>query len=125
GGLFGESDSDLALDVANVYWASRVAGAVTAYPKAGGPRVTLAADLHQPSAVAVGGGNVYWSYEDPNLEHHYKIARVAAGGGTPTVLVSDLTWSPQQMVYDGGGLFLSGGGGSPRPNALAKLVTCP
>ncbi len=80
----------MTIDATSAYWTSYGngggTGTILRVPLAGGAPTTLAAAQPAPTAIAVGGGSVYWSAQDGVTGSGYEgqIFRLPIGGGTPT-----------------------------------------
>jgi hypothetical protein len=90
--------SAIAIDAANVYWVDSALGTVNAVPSCGGATKTLVttsalgSSTLIPAGIAVQGGDVYFTTQDPwNPDgNDGAVWKVPVAGGTPTRLVQDL-----------------------------------
>ena len=85
-----------------VYWADVAGSPIHKTPVAGGTTVDFATTT-QAQYVAADGTNVYWS--DQDLQGGAFVT-APAGGGTPTVLATDLT-NPGDIAVDGTNVYFA------------------
>lgn len=102
--------SQIVLDATNVYISEAHAGGwdVTAVPKAGGSRMTLASGTfanNNPGSIAVAGANLYWAVAGTGT-----IMTMPVSGGTPSTFESGV--GPAQLVADATNLYWTDGVGS-------------
>jgi hypothetical protein len=73
-------------DAVNLYWVSEPMGTVSKLDlkKAGGNPIAIASGQRSPTAIALGGGNVYWTNRGDGTVMQAPIA-----GGEPVVLAKD------------------------------------
>jgi hypothetical protein len=106
----GETADALAADGTNVYVQvpaiSGTPGAsILSVPRQGGASVTLATTLDGPTITA-GGGNVYWTVQDPSLfwPLNSLVMSVPVAGGTPVTLANGQS-DVGPIVTDGVGVY--------------------
>ena len=108
------SPSGVVVDTTNVYWIDGDAILSCAVGGCGGTPTTLASGQFA-NALAVGGGNVYWTSGSMNVGAAGAVMKCAALGcnGAPTTLASGLT-QPVGITADAASVYwtnyLSGGG---------------
>jgi hypothetical protein len=94
----------IALDDANVYWASWSSGTISKVAKTGGTVTILAMGQSNPEGVATDGTNVYWTNGGDGT-----VAKVSVNGGTPTTMASGQT-SPLGIMVDDTSVYWSNAG---------------
>lgn len=107
-----KSPSAIAIDDANVYWIDSALGTVNEVSVCGGAATTLVttstlgSSTLIPAGIAVDGGNVYFTTQDPwnPDEGDGAVWRVPVGGGTPTMLVQGID-RPGPIAVTGGSMY--------------------
>ena len=107
-----KSPSSIAIDGTNVYWIDSALGTVNEVPSCGGPATTLVttsalgSSTLIPAGIAVQGGDVYFTTQDPwNPDgDDGAVWRVPSTGGTPTMLVQGLD-RPGPIVVTGASMY--------------------
>jgi len=108
----GKSPSSIAIDGTNVYWIDSALGTVNEVPSCGGPATTLVttstlgSSTLIPAGIAVQGGDVYFTTQDPwNPDgDDGAVWRVPSSGGTPTMLVQGLD-RPGRVAVTGASMY--------------------
>ncbi len=107
----------IASDSNNVYWVSGYD--VVQAPIDGGPPLTLAtgvAIVGFPMDVAVGGGRVYWTSENPD-----SVRSIPIGGGTIATITSQVN-GPANIATDQNNVYWTTWYGWPNPDAGGTVM---
>jgi hypothetical protein len=115
----------VAVDSANVYWAS-FGGTVTKAPLGGGTQTTLASGQNGPSSIAVDSSNVYWTDfgTSPMAYTDGTVMQVPIGGGTIVTLASSLN-AVGVVAVKGGNVYFTTQGTSDNNFADGTVIKVP
>jgi sugar lactone lactonase YvrE len=108
----GTSPSSIAIDGTTVYWIDSALGTVNEVPSCGGAATTLVttstlgSSTLIPAGIAVQGGAVYFTTQDPwnPNDGDGAVWRVPSSGGTPTMLVQGLD-RPGPIAVTGASMY--------------------
>ena len=96
--------TSIAVDAGYLYFTDGDDGTVGRVPVGGGPKTLLASGFALPRAIAVSGGNVYFS-DEADLDADGSVNVVAAdGSGAVTAIAAGIT-GPEQLAIIGGSLY--------------------